>query len=349
MKKILSVFIALSIQGFGQIEPALVPAKDRAITSAQTTQFFQAIRAVTGDASKVVYTIFSSRTHIGYGISVGDGKLIAKWSEIAPRKNLVAFNPKQGVKPATVIGAYPDHDLVLLSVKGLEAPAAVWVDGSDLPEGSFLAAVRPDGEASGIGVKSVAARSLREEDQGFLGVQIDPRSLGEGVEINAVVQGSAAAKVGLRRGDVLLAIGGGRVKGFQEVSTRLRRLRAGETPQILFSRAGKEMTVTPKLQGSQGLKQPETRRLKQMNYLSGLPNRVRDDFSNVVQSDMELSSVDTGLPVIDLDGRIVGLVIARAGRISTLILPSSELIELLKSEPYKLDRNPRRASERQDR
>jgi serine protease Do len=102
------------------------------------------------------------------------------------------------------------------------------------------------------------------------------------------------------------------------------------------------------LQGSRA-KEPESRQLWAMNAKSGTRNRIRDDFANVVQSDMELESTQTGLPVIDLEGRIVGLVIARAGRISTLILPGNEIAEMLKSEPYKLERRPRSVSERQRR
>jgi len=337
MRSILSLFFAFTLSSLGQLVPAQIPEADRRITEKQAGQFFRAIRAVTGEASKVVFKIYSFRNHIGYGISVGQGRLLAKWSEVAPRRQLAILDPTSGVKPVEIMGAYPDYDLVLLKVDDLLAPAAQWEDDSELPEGSLLAAVRPDAEAAGIGVKSVAARSLRSADQGFLGVQIDPRTLGAGVEINAVVRGSAAAEVGLQQGDVILEIEGQRVKGFQEVSTRLRRLRAGETPEILIARGGSEFSVSPKLQGSQDLKQPETLTLKKMNEGSGRANRVRDDFSIVVQSDMELSAVDTGLPVVDLEGRIIGMVIARAGRISTLILPGSEISELLKTEPYKLE------------
>ncbi len=40
-----------------------------------------------------------------------------------------------------------------------------------------------------------------------------------------------------------------------------------------------------------------------------------------------------GLPIVDLDGRIIGMVIARAGRISTLILPGDDIIDALKNPP----------------
>ena len=48
---------------------------------------------------------------------------------------------------------------------------------------------------------------------------------------------------------------------------------------------------------------------------------------------MELEAQDAGMPVVDLEGRIVGMVIARAGRISTLILPGDDIAEILKKEP----------------
>jgi hypothetical protein len=70
-----------------------------------------------------------------------------------------------------------------------------------------------------------------------------------------------------------------------------------------------------------------------MDQMSGGQSRVRGGFGNVIQSDMELEVEDAGLPIVDLDGRIIGMVIARAGRISTLILPGDDIINTLKNSP----------------
>ena len=70
--------------------------------------------------------------------------------------------------------------------------------------------------------------------------------------------------------------------------------------------------------------------------MSGGQSRVRGGFGNVIQSDMELEVEDAGLPIVDLDGRIIGMVIARAGRISTLILPGDDIINALKDDPAPL-------------
>jgi hypothetical protein len=112
----------------------------------------------------------------------------------------------------------------------------------------------------------------------------------------------------------------------------LRRLKNGEQPEIELIRADNRITVKPTLKG-RDLPQGENRRLDRMDRMSGTQSRVRGDFTNVLQSDMELEMNDAGLPIVDLEGRIVGLVIARAGRISTLILPGDDIEAALKTEP----------------
>ena len=78
-----------------------------------------------------------------------------------------------------------------------------------------------------------------------------------------------------------------------------------------------------------------------MDRMSGSRSEVRAEFSHVIQSDMALEASDVGLPVVDLQGRIVGLVIARAGRISTLILPGDDIVKVLQTEPEPYVQNER--------
>ena len=334
MKTIVSTFIILMpLLVSGQMRVPQIPKEDLALTNKQAIEVFGALRGVSHRCKEVVFPIYSFRSRIAYGVSIGKDRVIAKASEVAIQANLVTLSKENESVRLTVIGAYPDHDLVVLSAPGLGAPAAQWADSSTLEEGSFLTAIRPDGEAQAMGVLSVHERSLRQADQGYLGVAIDPREMGEGVVISSVFKDSAAHKAGIIPGDTLLKIKGKIVKGYYEVSTMLRRLKVGEKPELLIVREGKPRLVFPTLQPRQ-VQQYESRRMKSMD---GEQNRVRSNFSNVLQSDMELGVEDTGLPVADLEGRIVGVVIARAGRISTLILPGEEMKELLSKEPQEID------------
>jgi membrane-associated protease RseP (regulator of RpoE activity) len=331
MMKILALIFLWTLPLVAQFHRPQQMPEDGLVTEQQTHDFFKTARAVTGKPSELVVPIYSFRDQIASGVSLGEGVVLSKLSDVVNRKRLLFYTPETGAKPIKFLGAYPEHDLVLLYAEGLKIQGVEWQDSSDLAEGSFLLAVRHDGEAEGIGVKSVAARSLREEEQGFLGVRLDPRLFGKGVEILGVTEASAAAKAGMRAGDRVVSINGQEVKGFHELSTQLKRLRAGEKPEIVVLRGSEKLTLTPTLDGNPVSQVKESKRLSQMQ--GGDRSAVRDDFPNVMQSDMELSANDVGLPVVDLDSRIVGMVIARAGRISTLILPGELIREVLQEEP----------------
>ena len=339
MMKILILFFCASLPLSAQFRVPKIPPADEKVTSEQAGDFFRSVRAVTGKASQVVFPVYSFRAPIASAVSLGDDILLAKLSELAGKPRLLIFSKEKGALLVKILGAYPEHDLAVIQATGLDAPAAKWLDGSDIPEGSFLVAVRHDGEAQGIGVKSVAARSLRNEDQGFLGVSLDVRNTGEGVMVRSVPRGTAAMEAGIRRGDRVLSVNGREVNGFFELSTLLKRLRVGDQPEILLRRGEDELTVIPTLRGNPQ-EDRESRRLKMMDTFSGGRSGVHDGFPNVIQSDMELSVNSTGLPVVDLNGDIIGMVIARAGRISTLILPGELILEVLKEKPLTNSNDP---------
>lgn len=331
----------------GQIRPPFIPQEDKAVTDQQATKIFKTLRAVSFEAEEVAFPIYAGRQRVAYGVSIGDGRLLTKASEVVPQSGLFTSNGNKESLFCQVTGVYPDQDLAILEVPGLTAPAAKWATADGLEEGAFLVAMRSDGEAQALGVLSVRERSLKAADQGFLGIQMDPREAGNGVAVVEVVPGSAAAEVGIASGDVITEVAGQKVTGFFELSTRLRRMRSGEEPEIILKRGDRVLTVTPKLKG-RPVEEGDSRRLQRMDQMSGSQSRVRADFGNVLQSDMELEARDAGMPVVDLQGRIVGMVIARAGRISTLILPGDEIAEVLKTKPESFTREAPPVVRRQD-
>jgi len=325
--------------------PPKIPVADREATTEQAETIFKTLRAVNDEAKDVVFPIYTGRQRLAYGISIGEGRLLAKASEVVVNAIIYTVDSDRQSLRATIAGVYPEHDLVVLNVPNLTAPAAKWADASQLAEGTFLIAVLPDGEAHAMGVLSVQERSLRTEDQGFLGIQMDPQAVGKGVRVEAVVRDSAADEVGIVAGDVITMISGEEVKGFFELSNRLRRLENGEKPEIRLIRGEQELSVTPTLQGRE-INERRSDQLEEMDRMSGTRSQVRGNFANVIQSDMELEASDSGLPVVDLDGRIVGMVIAREGRISTLILPGDDLAKIIEEKPQPLLERPPMAARR---
>ena len=331
---ILSIF-SLSLL-HGQLRPQSFPAEDQEVTQEQARDIFRALRAVNFEAKEVVFPIFSGRSRLAYGVSLGEGRLLTKASEVISRGGLFTMTAEQDILEVRVVGLYPEEDLAVLSVPELDAAPVKWADAESLEEGSFLSAIRPDGEAHAMGVLSVRERSLKAEDQGFLGIAMDPGEEGPGVRVKSVEEGSAAEEAGILQGDVIKKIDEEEIQGGYELSNRLRRMKDGDQPVITLQRAKKILQVSPTLKGRVE-NRAESRRLEHMDRMSGSQSRVRGDFRNVIQSDMELESSDVGMPVVDLEGRIVGMVIARAGRISTLILPGDDLAQIIQGEltPFK--------------
>lgn len=329
---IMKFFLFFSFLAASSLIAQLRPSSAQEVTDAQARQIFVALRATSASAKEVVYPIYSDGKRLSYGISLGEGKLLTKASEIVQKRELYTANREQVALNAEISGVYTDHDLAVLDVPGLKAPIVKWADAGNLSEGAFLSAIRPDGEAQAMGVLSVRERSLKSIDQGFLGIEMDTLETGKGVRVKNVIEGSAAADVGICQNDIITKISGQEVKGFYELSTKLRRLKNGEQPEIEVLRNGEILKVEPTLKGRE-IPEGVSRRLEQMDQMSGGQSRVRGGFGNVIQSDMELEVDDVGLPIVDLDGRIIGIVIARAGRISTLILPGDDIINALKNDP----------------
>ena len=81
-----------------------------------------------------------------------------------------------------------------------------------------------------------------------------------------------------------------------------------------------------------------------MDNMSGQRSKVREGFPDVFQHDLPLEPNQIGGPVCDLQGRVLGLNIARAGRIKTYALPASLISQLVEeakiAEFLKVDKKP---------
>jgi len=206
----------------------------------------------------------------------------------------------------------------------------VWVD-KQLNLGGFLAATQPAGGLAGFGVVSVLARSLRETDQAFLGVVSAVNYEGKGVKIQQVTEGSGAKEAGLRPGDVILKSGARDISGLLELQNSLVGTEPGDTIELLVNRAGKMDQVDVILGNRPELPSFRGDRLKRMEQMGTKISKIRDSFSNAVQTDMKLKPDQVGGPVVDLKGDVVGVTVARADRTRSFIVPSETIQNLLKN------------------
>ncbi len=323
-------------------EVPLMRPDERKIVEVQSVEFNKALEPIVADAAKSTVRIWArvrgEDRVLAYGTVIGDGtSILTKWSEIDRFVDGLVIKGEYGAgAKAEVTGVFTDEDLALLTIP-LEAvesenitPAKFHV--SDLSLGRFLVAVRPDGKPGAFGVVGVLERNLRETDKAHLGIMADFQYRGEGVRIANVQPEYGAAEAGLRSGDVILKVNDRQISGLQELKNALSGKSPGDKVTLRIETAGKERDVEVLLSNRPVLGQFAGGRLNAMERMGGELNRIRDSFSQVVQSDMKIKADQIGGPVVDLEGRVVGITMARADRTRTYIMGSEAVEELLKSK-----------------
>jgi S1-C subfamily serine protease len=155
-----------------------------------------------------------------------------------------------------------------------------------------------------------------------LGVRLDDTYDRGGVLVNLVTEGSAAEEAGVLDEDVIWAVDGRKIDSVEELRTVLSRAGAHQVVQLSVRRRTGPVQLEAKLKPRRFEKERASRRERMMDQMDerGL-SRKRDGFPSVLQTDMTVTPSETGLPVVDSDGRLVGIVIARAGRVKTFLLP----------------------------
>ena len=187
-------------------------------------------------------------------------------------------------------------------------------------EGDIIAAVSPTGHVSDFGVVSVAQRSLRADDQPYLGIVSDPRWDGEGVMIGGVEAGERCPPQrpsgrGCAHEAQWKACG-----RMYSIRAAMVGVRPGETVPVEVVRQNRKVEgqlltgARPKVMKSQ-------KRLDMMNSMGNRMSLKRDESPLVIQSDMTLLPERAGCPVIDVNGNLWDWPLSRAGRTENVHSP----------------------------
>jgi serine protease Do len=136
---------------------------------------------------------------------------------------------------------------------------------------------------------------------------------------------TAAAKAGLKQGDVVLSLGNKVFKDVQGFIDAVGNHKPGDEITLKIKRGDEEKEITAKL----GKRPPDMSRADLQNTMGGPLSLRRGGFPSFVQHDTVLAPNQCGGPVVDLDGKAIGINIARAGRVETYAIPSEALKPLL--------------------
>ena len=252
-----------------------------------------------------------------------DGYLLTKRSELSGDPIKVRLSDGR-MYSALVSSVRRANDLALLKIDTSVPLTPIELTDTSPPVGSFLVSAGRTGRSIGFGVLGVAARRIDKDAK--LGVSLLPDGSGRAV-VKHVLANSGAADAGLEPGDLIVSINGLQKSSPQSVIEMLGAMFPGERVRL------KILRPTP-LQGNLvNLKVMELQAsIRDVNQLRETENDSRvngprsvrlSGFDKVIQHDTVLDPDQCGGPVLDLSGRVIGINIARAGRVVSYALPSS--------------------------
>ncbi|MHB1424487.1 MAG: S1C family serine protease [Gemmataceae bacterium] len=307
--------------------PAQRTTRDRGVPTKTDQRFLAVFRDVVAGASRSTVRIWCDGAIAPLGAVVGaDGWIVTKASEL---KGKIVCEVHDGREfPARIVGVSEPFDLAMLKIDVKELKPVDWHDSKNDAVGSWVATPGMNRDPVAVGVISVSARKIRGTELvrrvssgGFLGIKIE--AVKDGVKVAAVIPEGAAEKVGFEEGDIIVAFGRTRITDPDALLKALEKTRVGQKVTVRVKRGSEEVELNPKLGP-----RPEDRADFQ-NKLGSKLSDHRTGFPMVLQHDTILRPVDCGGPLVDLDGQVIGINIARAGRTETLAIPAEVVKTLL--------------------
>lgn len=265
------------------------------------------------------------------------GQLLTKASEINQSETLIASFAGQD-HPVEVIGVDEDSDLALIRVRvaglipvdwSVDEPATGQLVMSPLRE-SLLAGIvtQPIRSAPKNGFELNYSEEL---PSAYLGVTFSSEATTPTIEM--IELGSPADRIGLLEGDEILSFEGSPVAGISELVTAISKKSIGDKISLKIKRGEQELTFKPILderpaQSGESFDRNSSRRDSQLSSLSsqgGKLSKRKSGFPLAVYHDQFLKPNQAGSPLVTLDGKVIGINIARAMRHRSLAIPTLEV------------------------
>lgn len=279
---------------------------------------------VVSTARLATVRIFIEAEPVALGAVVdADGWILTKGSNL---KGDIRCRLVDGREFSAEYAAYhPETDLALLHINAGELTPIEWFDEADPFVGQWLATPAHESAPIGVGIVSVPRRPIiAERISGVLGVRLE--DFDGAAKIAEIIEDSAAAAAQLRPGDLIKRVDDNEIDGREALVRLIREHEPGTTLNITILRGEDELVVPATLTHPFG---QFLSRIAAQNHMGGELSLRRTGFIAVIQHDTVLRPQDCGGPLVNLDGRAIGINIARAGRTESYAIPAGVIVPLL--------------------
>ncbi|MCO8124993.1 PDZ domain-containing protein [Stieleria sp. TO1_6] len=299
------------------------------IASRDSGTMMRLVQPLSDAVEKSVVQVFCNGRVVSLGTVVSaDGYIITKRSELSG--DPISVRVPNGKKIAARVSAVrPDNDLALIKLDGSDdsewdiRPATF--SNPEPPTGSFVISPGREGFTFGLGVLGVSSRHIGH--QGRLGVRFYNTPSGPATVLR-VAPHSGAEEAGLQDGDRILKINDLEILGSQAAISTLGKMYPGDVVRLTIVR-GDDTIERDAMMSDQAVLMESKNDAK----VNGPRNVRLSGFDSVMQHDTVLAPNQCGGPLLDSNGNVIGINIARAGRVVSYALPASlvsaEIISML--------------------
>jgi serine protease Do len=292
-------------------------------------QFKKIFRQVIAPARKSTVTIVERGQTVALGTVVSeDGLILTKASEMG-KEPVVRLADGRELK-GLLVGDRKEHDLALLKIEATGLTPVQWRPSHDAPVGHWAVSVGTAEDPIALGVISVGLRKINLNkafpklpalNGGYLGVTLSPAEAGARIE--SVLPDTGASKAGLKAADLILTIAGKATKDAEGVRKVLGTYKAGDDVVVRVRRGDQEFDLKARL-GTRPLSRGEIQ-----NRMGSKLSKRTDGFPVILQHDSVVLPEQCGGPLVDLEGKTIGINICRAGRTESFAIPSEVVMPLV--------------------
>ncbi len=281
---------------------------------------FEAQRLVIQKSSAIIY---DGRSEAICGVVISpDGFILTKASELKTIKKLAVTVDEKKYPEAKTVAIDEQWDVALLKIDASDLTPVTFAPTSAVPQGTWVVA---NGTTTRThrrvlaGIISAKIREIPTAGGGALGIKLKPEA--KDLEIDELQDKSGAKEAGLQKGDVIVAIDDKPVAKLEDLAAVLKDRKAGTTAKITYRRGEEEKTADVRLMARSEMSDEMNRN----DAMSGAFSERRSGFPRILQHDILGAKSIVGGPLLDLEGRCIGMNIARANRAESFAIPVEDL------------------------
>ena len=228
---------------------------------------------------------------------------------------------KAGIKPGDIIAAV--NSTAVTNGEQVASILSEFRDGQEVK----LKVHRAEEEFEAQ-IKIVVPTTDKSTPFSSIGVRFDLKT--QTPKVEHVLPGLGAEKAGIKAGDIIEAVNSTAVTNRGQVVAIVSEFRDGQEVKLRVHRTQEDFEAQIKMVVPAADKSPGFPSERRSSRLRGDVSQRSQGFEQAIEHDTVLQPWLCGGPLLDIDGKAIGLNIARASRVSTYALPASLARKILK-------------------